>query len=169
MITGSCPNGRFQPARYLLGKHHRKLQAIQCWTVPPEVKFSSVEGIVKEIRIEGSLDCRDHVLVKFMILRNVSLAEWSQDWTSRGGTSGSLRNFWTRSLGKLGCVISEKYRNVVWTYRDEVRKTKAQMERILERDIKNNKKGFCRYIWQKRQAKDSVPPLINEKELATQI
>lgn len=35
------------------------------------------------------------------------------------------------------------------------------------RDVKN-KKGFCRYIDQKRQARESIPPLINEEgELAT--
>lgn len=32
----------------------------------------------------------------------------------------------------------------------------------MVRDVK--KKKFCRYIDQKRQAKESVPPLINEKE-----
>jgi len=68
---------------------------------------------------------------------------------------------------KQELVIWEKYNNVVWTCRDGVRKAKAQMERIYVKDIKNNKKGFYRYIWQKRQAKDGVPPLINEKgELA---
>jgi len=37
----------------------------------------------------------------------------------------------------------------------------------LDRDIENNKKGFYRYIGQKRQAKESIPPLVNEKgELA---
>ena len=51
---------------------------------------------------------------------------------------------------------------------ERIRKTKAQMELNLVRDMKNNKKGFYRYISQKRQAKESVFPLINEKgELAT--
>jgi len=31
------------------------------------------------------------------------------------------------------------------------------MEPNLERDVKNNKKIFCRYIDQKRQAKESIP------------
>jgi len=43
------------------------------------MKFSNAEGIVREIKTEGSLDCRDRVPVKFMILKNASLAEWSQD------------------------------------------------------------------------------------------
>ena len=37
------------------------------------------------------------------------------------------------------------------------------MELHLARHIKNNKKGFYRYICQQNQAKESVPPLINEK------
>ena len=36
------------------------------------------------------------------------------------------------------------------------------MELNLARGVKNNK-GFCMYIDQKRQAKESIPLLINEK------
>lgn len=46
--------------------------------------------------------------------------------------------------------------------RDSVRKGKMQMEMNLVRDVKNNK-GFFRYFGQKKQAKENVPPLINEK------
>ena len=49
-----------------------------------------------------------------------------------------------------------------------IRKAKAQMELKLAREIKNNKKGFCKYIDQKRQPKESVCPLVNGKgETAT--
>ena len=38
----------------------------------------------------------------------------------------------------------------------------------MDRDIENNKKGFYKYIGQKRQAKESILPLLNEKgKLAT--
>lgn len=37
------------------------------------------------------------------------------------------------------------------------------MELNLVKDVKNNKKGSFRYIAQKRQAKESILPLINEK------
>ena len=38
----------------------------------------------------------------------------------------------------------------------------------MARDVKNNKEGFNRYIGQKRQARESTSPLLNEKgELAT--
>jgi len=41
------------------------------------------------------------------------------------------------------------------------------MELNLVRDVKN-KKGFYRHTGQKRQAKESVPPLLSEKgQLAT--
>ena len=46
--------------------------------------------------------------------------------------------------------------------RDGIRKAKAQMELNSARDVKNSKKGFYRYIGRRRQAKESVPPLINE-------
>ena len=44
--------------------------------------------------------------------------------------------------------------------RDRIRKAKAQMELNLLRDVKDNKKGFYRYIGRRRQAKESVPPLM---------
>ena len=34
------------------------------------------------------------------------------------------------------------------------------MELNLVRDVKDNKKGFYRYIGRRRQAKESVPPLM---------
>ena len=53
------------------------------------------------------------------------------------------------------------------TYRDGIRKAKSQMELNLVRDVKN-KKGFYRYIGEKRQAKEGVLPLLTGKgELAT--
>ena len=42
--------------------------------------------------------------------------------------------------------------------RDGIRKAKAQLELNLARDAKNNKKGFYRYVSQKRKVKKSVPP-----------
>jgi len=46
-------------------------------------------------------------------------------------------------------------------------KAKAQMELHFTRDVKN-KKDFCRYPGQKRQAKESIPAVITVKgELAT--
>ena len=58
-----------------------------------------------------------------------------------------------------GCVSWEEYRAVVRVCRDRIRKAKEQMQLNLVRDVKDNKKGFCRYIGSRRQAKESVPPL----------
>ena len=44
--------------------------------------------------------------------------------------------------------------------RDRITKAKEQMELNLSRDVKDNKKGFYRYIGRKTQAKESVPPLM---------
>ncbi|KAK4806963.1 LOW QUALITY PROTEIN: hypothetical protein QYF61_027330 [Mycteria americana] len=56
----------------------------------------------------------------------------------------------------------EEYRDAARLCRDGVRKAKAQLELNLARDAKNNKKGFYRYINQKRKVKESVPPLMNK-------
>ena len=51
--------------------------------------------------------------------------------------------------------------------RDRIRKAKALVELNLARDVKDNKKGFYRYIGRRRQAKESVPPLMKgNRELA---
>ena len=44
-----------------------------------------------------------------------------------------------------------------------IRKAKAQLELSLAGDENNNRKRFCRYVAQKRKAKESVPPLMDEK------
>ena len=41
--------------------------------------LTAAEEIIKEVKIAGSLDCTDHALVKFVILRNMGLAKSSQD------------------------------------------------------------------------------------------
>ena len=57
----------------------------------------------------------------------------------------------------------EKSGHFVLMCRDGIRKAKAQIEVNL--DVKNNKKGFYRYIRRRRQAKESVPPLMKENWL----
>jgi len=50
-----------------------------------------------------------------------------------------------------------------------VRKAKVQMELNLARDTKNYKKGFYRYVSQKRKVKESIhrPPQKKEQEWQT--
>ncbi|KAK4809167.1 hypothetical protein QYF61_006425 [Mycteria americana] len=63
---------------------------------------------------------------------------------------------------KQGQVTWEEYRDTACLCSDGVGKAKAQLELNLARDANNNKKGFYRYINQKRKAKESVPPLLNK-------
>ncbi len=56
----------------------------------------------------------------------------------------------------------EGYTDVIWLCRDRVRKAKMQMKLNLMRVVKN-KKGFHRYVVQKRWAKENVTSLINKK------
>ena len=60
---------------------------------------------------------------------------------------------------KAGCVSWEEYRAVVPDCR-RLGKAKVQMELNLMRDVKDNKKGFYRYIGRRRRAKESVPSLM---------
>ena len=69
---------------------------------------------------------------------------------------------------KQGCVPWEEYRAVVCVCRDRIRKAKVQRELNLARDVKDNKKGFYKYIGRRRQAKETVPPLMKSNgELAS--
>ncbi|KFQ99157.1 hypothetical protein Y956_03676, partial [Nipponia nippon] len=69
---------------------------------------------------------------------------------------------------KKGLVSWEEYRDAAWLCKDGIRKAKALLEQNLVRDAKNNKKGFYRYINQKRKVKESVPPLMRSSgELIT--
>ncbi|KAK4830538.1 hypothetical protein QYF61_011676 [Mycteria americana] len=63
---------------------------------------------------------------------------------------------------KQGQVSWEEYRDAARLCRDGVRKAKVQMELNLARDAKNNKKGFYRYVSQKRKVKESVPPPMSK-------
>ena len=60
---------------------------------------------------------------------------------------------------KQSCVDWEEYRAVVHVCRDRIKKAKVQIELNLARDVKDNK-GFYRYRGRRRQAKESVPPLM---------
>ena len=63
---------------------------------------------------------------------------------------------------KQGQVTWVEYRNTVQMSRDEVRKAEAQMKLSLARDIKENKKGFCQHVGNKRKTRENVDPLLSE-------
>jgi len=68
-------------------------------------------------------------------------------------------------------VAWEEYRNIAQSLlsRDEVRKAKDQMELNLARDVKDNKKGFYKYIADKKKTGRNAGPFLNETgDLVTQ-
>jgi len=81
------------------------------------------------------------------------LARPSRDMLVKLKSNRELHRQW-----KQGQISWEEYRDAAQLCRDGVRKAKAQLELNLARDAKYNKKGFCRYVSQKRKVKESVPP-----------
>ncbi|XP_050792312.1 myoD family inhibitor domain-containing protein isoform X1 [Gopherus flavomarginatus] len=59
-------------------------------------------------------------------------------------------------------MTREEYENIAQACRSEIRKAKLQLELQLTRDVKSNKKGFFKYISNKKKVKESVGPLLNE-------
>ncbi|GAB0179750.1 mitochondrial enolase superfamily member 1 [Grus japonensis] len=66
------------------------------------------------------------------------------------------------SLWKNGLATWEEYKNIVRACRDATRKAKAQLELKLTEEVKDNKKGFFKYISSKRTTRENVGPLLNE-------
>ncbi|KFP65777.1 hypothetical protein N322_00654, partial [Cariama cristata] len=62
---------------------------------------------------------------------------------------------------RQGQVSWEEYREAARLCRDGVRKAKARLEMNLAREVENNKKGFYRYVNQKRKIKENVPPFMS--------
>ncbi|PKU42647.1 rna-directed dna polymerase from mobile element jockey-like [Limosa lapponica baueri] len=65
-------------------------------------------------------------------------------------------------MWKKGLATWEKYRSTVRVCRDATRKAKALLELNPVRDVKDNKKGFFKYISSKRKTRKNVGPLQNE-------
>ncbi|CAM4707287.1 unnamed protein product, partial [Lepidochelys olivacea] len=63
---------------------------------------------------------------------------------------------------KIGQMTREEYKNIARGCRNEIRRAKSHLELQLARDVKSNKKGFFRYVGNKKKAKESVGPLLNE-------
>ena len=66
-------------------------------------------------------------------------------------------------------VAWKEYREIVQTPMDQVRKAKVLIELNLSRDIKDDKKSFCRYISDKKKVRESAGPLQKKMgDLVTQ-
>ncbi|KAK4816568.1 hypothetical protein QYF61_017958 [Mycteria americana] len=118
-----------------------------------DLMATNASELISDIKIGGSLGCSDHTLVEFTSLRDMGQAS----------TIVRTLNFRKANFQLFKeSVTWEEYRDAARLCRDRVRKAKAQLELNLARDAKNNKKGFYRYINQKRKVKESVPPLMNK-------
>ncbi|CAM5145932.1 unnamed protein product [Eretmochelys imbricata] len=63
---------------------------------------------------------------------------------------------------KIGQMTREEYKNIARACRSEIRKAKSHLELQLARDVMSNKKGFFRYVGNKKKVEESVGPLLNE-------
>ena len=70
-------------------------------------------------------------------------------------------------LWKKGQVTQEEYRGLIRSYREEIRKAKAQLELRLATVVKDNKKCFYQYINNNKRAKESLHLLLDvERNIA---
>ncbi|CAM4553989.1 unnamed protein product [Caretta caretta] len=65
-------------------------------------------------------------------------------------------------MWKIGQMTRKEYKHVARACRNEIRRAKSHLELQLARDVRSNKKGFFRYVGNKKKAKESVGPLLNE-------
>jgi len=63
---------------------------------------------------------------------------------------------------KKGQDTQEDYKDVVNLCREKISRAKDQIELDVATDSKGNKKCFCKYISNKRRAKENVHPLLDE-------
>ena len=72
---------------------------------------------------------------------------------------------WNRKvygMWKEGQATWEEYRNVVRACREETSKAKVHLELNPARDVKDNEKGFFRYISSKQMTRENMGSLLNE-------
>jgi len=56
----------------------------------------------------------------------------------------------------------EEYKEADWLYRDVVREVKAQLELNLSRGAEKSKRGFYRYLFQKRKVQEGTASLVSD-------
>ncbi|KFR15209.1 hypothetical protein N306_15328, partial [Opisthocomus hoazin] len=121
----------------------------QSWQVFKDVLHRAQELSVPKCKMSGREGKRPAWLRQEMLVKLRMKRELHRQW-------------------KQGLASWEEYRESARLCRAGVRKAKAQLEMNLARDVKNNKKGFYRYVSQKKMVKESAPLLMSEtSELAT--
>ena len=106
----------------------------------------------------------------FHRVRELSVPRWKKSGKEEKTLAWLNRDLLVKLKGKRelyrqwkqGQVSWEEYKDAARLCRDEVMRAKVQLELNLASDAENNKKGFYRYINQKRKVKESVPPLMNK-------
>ncbi|CAM5088467.1 unnamed protein product [Eretmochelys imbricata] len=63
---------------------------------------------------------------------------------------------------KIRQMTRDEFIDIARACRNGIRKAKSHLELQLARDVKSNKKGFFKYVGNKKKAKESVCPLLNE-------
>jgi len=58
-------------------------------------------------------------------------------------------------------VTQEEYRDLIRSCREQIRKTKVQLELRLDTVVRDNKKCFYKYINNKKRAKENLHPLLD--------
>ncbi|KAK4806898.1 hypothetical protein QYF61_012619 [Mycteria americana] len=115
--------------------------------------FTNKEGLLGDVKVEGSLGCSDHVTTNKVtqpatqegsIHNEQELRQKCQEaCVDEQELLAKLKHKKEAYRGsKQGRVTWEEYRNIVQASRDEVRKAKAHLELNLANDVKGNKKGF---------------------------
>jgi len=64
-------------------------------------------------------------------------------------------------MWKKGLPTLDEHRNVVRACRDATRKGKAYLELGVAKDVKDNTKGFIKFVSGKRRTGENVGPLLN--------
>ncbi|GAB0209103.1 mitochondrial enolase superfamily member 1 [Grus japonensis] len=117
------------------------------------------EGLVGDVKVKGSLGCSDHEMVEFRILREGSGTKsklTTLDFRSAG--FGLLKDLLGRFPG--GKRGPRKLVNIQGSPSPSSREFHPNKYEV--RDVKDNKKGFYKYIGDKRKTRENVGLLLNE-------
>jgi len=84
-------------------------------------------------------------------------------WLNRELLLGLRKQRRVYHLWKKGQVTQEEYRGLVRSCREEIRKTKSQLELRLATVVRDNKKCFYKYTNNKKAANESLHPLLDAR------
>jgi len=83
-------------------------------------------------------------------------------WLNRKLLLGLRKKWGAYHLWKKGQATQEKYRGLIRSCREEIRKAKAQLEMAIF--VRDNKKCFYKYINNKKKTMESLHPLLDVRE-----